>query len=147
MTTDRQKMQKKKARQKIVRAKLQNRRKVVRSIEKEKRDEIRAQKKFKKDQLVMEKLEEKMEGLYSKLPPETRAQLERNVEILKALEEEYDQEISKKQALNQELEVQGNLTPEEKMNALHKKAVEQTATVEVIKAAKTEDDNSLPVND
>lgn len=141
MTTERQKIQKKKARQKVVQTKLRNRREIVRSIEKEKRDEIRAQKKFKKDQLVMEKLEEKMEEIYSKLPPETRAQLERNVEILKALEEEYDQEISKKQALNEELEIQGSITPEDKMKALHEKAVKQQreiAEVEVIKAAKSE---------
>jgi hypothetical protein len=141
MTTERQKIQKKKARQKVVQAKLRHRREINRSVEKEKRDDIRAQKKFKKDQLVMEKLEEKMEELYSKLPPDTRMQLERNIEILKALEEEYDQEIAKKQNLNQELELQGNLTPEEKMKALHEKAVKQQkeiVDVEVIKATKSE---------
>lgn len=141
MTTDRKKLQKKKAREKQVQDKLRAKREATRGVAREEREELRAQRKFRKEQRQLEALEERMGEFYDKLPPETRAQLERNIEILKALEEEYDAEMAKKQQLNEELEAAGCVTPEEKMKFLHEKAVAQqkdTAIVEVIKAPGTE---------
>lgn len=50
--------------------------------------------------------------------------LEHNIQILQALEQEYLEEQQMKANLNQELEEEGYETLEEKMNALHKQAVE-----------------------
>ena len=49
---------------------------------------------------------------------EIRARLEHNLEILKALEEEYDKEMASKAQTNEELEGKGYETLKEKMDAL-----------------------------
>lgn len=50
--------------------------------------------------------------------------LEHNIEILRALEEQYKEEMASKQSLNEDLEAEGYDSLEEKMNALHKQAIE-----------------------
>jgi hypothetical protein len=50
--------------------------------------------------------------------------LKRNLEILEALEKEYDAEQENREKLNQELELEGHLTIKEKMDALHQKALD-----------------------
>ena len=54
----------------------------------------------------------------------SRENLEHNVAILRALEEQYKEEMSHKQNLNDDLEAEGYSSLEEKMNALHKQAIE-----------------------
>jgi len=54
----------------------------------------------------------------------SKENLERNIEILHALEEQYRSEMEGKQSLNDELEAEGYDSLEEKMNALHKQAIE-----------------------
>lgn len=53
----------------------------------------------------------------SELNDKKLSQLEKNIQILKALEEEYDRELAQKQKLNDDLENNGYYTLEEKLNA------------------------------
>lgn len=65
----------------------------------------------------------------------TLSQLERNTQILKALEEEYVGEKARKDNLNSGLEAKGCTTLEEKLNHLHQQLVEdQKASGEEILA-------------
>lgn len=50
--------------------------------------------------------------------------LEHNIHMLQALEEEYLEEQKSKASLNEELEAEGYKSLEEKINALHKQAIE-----------------------
>lgn len=68
---------------------------------------------------VMEKI--KNEKILSKL--------EKNAEILKALEKQYLDEVEQKNQINQQLEAEGHITLEEKMAALEKK-IKETMTEE-----------------
>ena len=54
----------------------------------------------------------------------SRDKLERNMQILKALEEEYEKDKDAKKALNDQLESEGHVTLQDKLNALEKKARE-----------------------
>jgi hypothetical protein len=56
---------------------------------------------------------------------EIMQKLQANIEILKALEAEYEKEQAARQELNDRLEAEGHGTVKEKMDALHKHALEQ----------------------
>lgn len=60
-----------------------------------------------------------------------REQLERNMEILAALEREHDEEAAAKASLNRELEAQGILTLEDKVKHLQEAGVGGSADVHV----------------
>lgn len=60
----------------------------------------------------------------------SEANLEHNIQILQALEEQYLEEQKAKQELNKELEEQGYQSLEEKMNALHQQAIEAAEKAE-----------------
>lgn len=51
-------------------------------------------------------------------------QLEKNLKLLEALEQDYDREQAARQNVNDVLESEGHLTMAEKMEALHQKALE-----------------------
>lgn len=57
--------------------------------------------------------------------------LERNMQILKALEDEYMKETEARKNLNQKLEAEGHLTMQEKLNALEKSARESMGEEQV----------------
>ena len=87
----------------------------------------------KKDQKAAEKARRKINPIrpYVKDPEKVKAkdedimaQLQRNYEILEALEEEYLREEEAKRKLNEELEAEGLTTLKEKLDALEKKAKE-----------------------
>lgn len=103
---------KKKDREKRVRLKLDK-----------KREEARKQKKYE------EKIRADVMANAPKQKPfshaeELKARLEHNIEILKALEDQYIAEIEEKKRLNNELEADGHLTADEKMEALKAKTQE-----------------------
>jgi len=56
--------------------------------------------------------------------------LEKNIKILKALEEEYKREQESRENLNEELKAEGFDSLEEKMNAIHAKAVENLGKIQ-----------------
>ena len=94
MSAEKKRILKQKKRKQKVQNKLTLKREVSRAITKEKRDEFRAQRQFAKDQRVLQKAEKAMEEIYEKLPQETKEQLQRNMEILKALEAEHAKELA-----------------------------------------------------
>ena len=51
-----------------------------------------------------------------------RQKIEKNMEILKALEDEYLKEKDQKRILNETLEAEGHITLKDKINALEEKA-------------------------
>ena len=53
---------------------------------------------------------------------EIHKKIEHNLEILKALEEEYHREQAMRKQVNDQLEAQGHLTPEAKFNAIQEQA-------------------------
>lgn len=65
-----------------------------------------------------------MENL-DKLPEETRAKILHNIEILKALEDEYEKEQDGRKAINDQLEAEGFTTLQDKLDALHSDLVKQ----------------------
>ncbi len=134
MSINKRREAKKKQRESDVKVKLDKRREAVKTASKEQLLEFREQRRFKKEHKEYQRLEKQMDELYAKLPQSTRDQLERNIEILKALEEEHKKETQEKQELNQQLESEGHFAPEDKMQALHERAVKECATVDVVKA-------------
>jgi len=128
MASQQKKQQKKKERERNVRAKSLFQKEKMR---KERKMAIEEQKKEK----------ELQEMVYGKPVPiinnpelalkrdEARSQaitekLKKNMEILEALEQEYEMEQASREKANQELESEGHLTIKEKMDALHKKALD-----------------------
>ena len=92
------------------------------------REELRCFKKEEQRKILLER------SLEPKLPPlenkekrnsEIKKQIERNLKILEALEQEYDKEVSARQEVHHNLESEGYLSIQDKMNALHDKALEQ----------------------
>lgn len=64
--------------------------------------------------------------------------LAHNLEILKILENEYEEEQSRRNEVNEKLESEGYKTMKEKMNALHEKALRMKGDAEAL--AKAESD-------
>lgn len=64
--------------------------------------------------------------------------LAHNLEILKVLEKEYEDEQSRRNEVNEKLESEGYKTMKEKMNALHEKALKMKGDAEAL--AKAESD-------
>lgn len=113
------KLQKRKEREKEAHQKVLARREVLRASVREERDEVRKEKRIKKLQKDLERFDQIMSDReLGAVSEDTISQLERNVEILKKLEDEYNREMLQKQEINEELEKQGYLTLEEKMEAL-----------------------------
>lgn len=61
---------------------------------------------------------------------EVKEQLEKNLQILQALEDQYDQEQRSRQELNKQLEDEGHFTLKEKLDALHKKNIDKEESSE-----------------
>ncbi len=74
---------------------------------------------------ALKKLDKLEERILSKIPEDTIKQVEHNVKILKALEEEYMNELSEKNERNHQLEEMGYDTPEKKMKYLQNLALEE----------------------
>jgi hypothetical protein len=125
MASQQQKLKKKKDREKRVRKKILLQREALRAPAREER-------KFQKKLDRIGKLKKELGDLnvwadevFLNMSDKNLSQLERNAQILKALEEEYKKEHDKKSALNKELEEAGLLTLEDKLSHLHNKLVDQ----------------------
>ena len=92
-----------------------------------------------KRELRLKKLQKEMYELdqwadmrhLAELDDKTIAQLEKNVEILKGLEKEFDKEQTQRESLNEELEEQGAVTLEQKMKVLQDREVVKQQTAQV----------------
>ena len=64
--------------------------------------------------------------------------LAHNLEILKALEKEFEEEEGRRNELNQKLESEGYTTMKEKMNALHEKALKLKGDADALAQAEAD---------
>lgn len=132
MASKKQKERKKKKREEIARKRVLRRREAFRRQKKqsmqEKISEMEAEEKafgkmkpfVKNDASV---LNDALKEIRDK-DKEIHSRIEHNLKILEALEEEYDKENAARKEINQKLENEGYMTIKDKMDALHKKALE-----------------------
>jgi hypothetical protein len=115
---EQRKLQKRKAREKSNRQQVLVRRELLRAPAREAREEMRREKRLKKLQRDLEHFDQVMgDRELLEASDDTLSQLEKNILILKALEEEYNREVEQKAKINQQLENEGYYTLEEKMEA------------------------------
>jgi hypothetical protein len=120
---NRKKFEKRKARERSVKAKTLKRRNIIQAKHKEERLERLKQIEINKivnpvePFLTPEKQKEREDSAKKKL--------EHNMEILKALEAEYDKEQALRKSTNESLEAQGHHTLEEKIAALKTEQMEK----------------------
>lgn len=126
-TKEQKKQQKKNARDKDNRKKLLAKREAIAAPLREERDQFRKLKRVGKMKKDMGKFNVWPDEVLMSMSNDTLSQLEKNAKILRALEEEYQQEYLKKENLNKELEVEGYHTLEEKLNSLHNRMVDHFA--------------------
>lgn len=151
MTSKKQKERKKKNREKIAKNRVLKRRESLRRQRKqamqERINEVQAEEKvFGKQKPFVKNdasvLNEAVSELKKQHVEDINAKLEHNLKILEALEEEYDRENATRKEINQKLENEGHMTMKEKMDALHKKALELEGIAgDMEKAQKEFDEN------
>jgi len=125
MANDRKKFQKKKDRERRVRKQILAQREAIRAPEREERQFQKKLKRIEKLKKDMGKMNVWADEVFLNMSDDSLSQLERNALILKALEQEYQKEKDKKKQLNDELEEQGLLTLDQKLQHLHDKLVHQ----------------------
>lgn len=128
---EQKKIQKKKARDKETRKKILAEREKRRAVARKEREEKRREKRIDKLQKEMADFEYVPTETLEDMDDSTLKQLERNAQILKALETEYTKEQERKKELNENLEEEGHFTLEDKMQALSQNMikVQQEASV------------------
>lgn len=149
MANSRQKEQKKKHREKMAKERVLRRRTALRAerkkIEEEQRREQEAHdlvhgkpRPFVKNPLDLSAREQAKSDL-------AKEKLKKNLEILEALEREYDAEQAARAEVHQKLESEGHTSMKDKMDALHQKALELTGKAEELAQANQEynKDNDL----
>ena len=140
MSNQKQKEKKKKNHERASRAKVLQRREELR-VEKKlayeeerKRQEIEFAAYGKQQPIIVdEKKAAERDAMKSAAVAE---QLKKNLEILEALEQEYDQEHQRRTEVNQKLESEGYISIKDKMDALHQKALEMTGKAEELAEAR-----------
>ena len=128
MSNSRKKQAKKKARERQGKARVLRRRVEKRKVDKEDRLQREAEEKARKAEAKFERSTTiRNKDLINPEENDEKVlqQLEHNLEILKALEKEYDDEREEKRRLNAELEATGAVTPAEKAEAIKVGAVEK----------------------
>lgn len=118
-------LKKKKEREKEAKKKVLARRAAMRAPQIEANKEKIKMKRIVKLQKDMGELNMWADDVLSKLSNETLTQLEKNAQILKSLEKEYEKERNTKKNLNSSLEEKGFNTLHDKLNYLHNEYVEQ----------------------
>lgn len=132
---ERRKLQKRKTKEQIDRKKL--------LLERERRTkerqalalQERQKKELRKSEVEKDRLEAWANQIVEnmpKLPEETRKQIEHNIEVLKALEEEYEAEMASKRALSDKLSGEECDTLEKKLKVMEEKLCLQTVVEEDI---------------
>lgn len=124
MATKKQKERKKKQREEKAKSRVLARRKAIRGKNSEEKQASKLERKFRTKQKPFIKDEVRREVMEKINNEKILSKLERNAEILKALEAEYEKELALKKSINEKLESEGHVTLEEKMSALEKKVKE-----------------------
>lgn len=124
MSKEQKKFQKRKNREKNIKAKLLVKREIkakkLKEIDQEKAA-LDAVNKLVKQRVELEQWAKEVEG---KIPADTHSQIQHNIEILKALEEEYANELKQKDNLQQKLQSEGLHTLPEMLDALQENTKE-----------------------
>jgi len=130
------------SRKKMLERKKQKRENTARERVLYRREQHRAQSKWMREQELKAKLITKMESKYPeqmkryeredlmKLPLETLKQIEHNVRILQALEDEHTREVDARNKMNEELESMGHITPEDKIKSLSPQQIQEMLEAE-----------------
>ena len=152
MSSKKQKERKKKKREQIAKSRVLKRREFFRKQRKqameERQKEVLAEENafgkmkpfIKNDASVLNDTVNQLKQNDQEKQEEIRLKLEHNLRILEALEEEYDKESEARKELNQKLENEGYKTIKEKMDALHKKALELEGVAQDMEQAQKEFD-------
>lgn len=142
MATKKQKEKKKKDRERLAHARVVQRRDVLRAQrklseeEERKRQEIEYMTHGKPQPIIVD--EEKAAEREAAKARAVTDQLKKNLEILEALEQEYEQEQQVRVEVNEKLESEGYMSIKQKMDALHQKALEMTGKAELLAEAQEE---------
>jgi hypothetical protein len=118
----RQLERKKKARESKAKARVEASRHKAMLLKKDERRQAKLNNKFRDKLVPFIKDPERKKALEEAEAQKSRDKLERNMQILKALEEEYEKDKDAKKAINDQLEAEGHITLQDKLNALEKKA-------------------------
>lgn len=144
MATKRQKEKKKKDRERVAHARVVKRREALRTqrkqaeAEERQRQEVEYMANGKPRPFIRD--EEKAAEREAAKAKAVADQLKKNLEILEALEKEYEQEQESRAEVNQKLESEGYMSIKEKMDALHQKALEMTGKAELLAEAQADYD-------
>lgn len=122
MATKKQQERKKKAREQKGRARAASRRHKLQEMRREERHKSLLDRRFRDKQRPIVKDPEKKRLMEEAEKSKVLERLQRNAEILKALEEEYERDAAQKKAVNDSLESEGHHTLQEKFKALEEKA-------------------------
>ena len=124
MATKRQQERKKKAREQKGRARVESRRHKMNEIKRQERRSTSIERKFRDKVAPIVNDPEKKALLDEADKKKVSERLHHNMEILKALEEEYERDATKRRELNERLESEGHITLKDKVNALETSARE-----------------------
>ena len=142
MTTQKQKEKKKKDRERAAKAKVLVQREKLRADRKlykeEQRREAEAHDIVHGKQMPIVNDPEALAQRESSHAKAVAEKLRNNLQILEALEQEYEAEQAARAETNSKLEAEGHKTMREKMDALHKKALEMTGKAEALAEATEE---------
>lgn len=120
---EQKKFKKKKEREKIAKQRVLRRREQMRSFRKEEEAKQKLERELAPRQMpilndpLMRELREKARK------DRANEQIEKNMQLLEALEQQYDQEQALRKEVNESLEAEGHMTMKDKLDALHKKAI------------------------
>jgi len=124
---NRRKEKKKKEREKIAKKRVLYRRNMIRTMRKEEEAKNKLEKELSpktmpilNDPLLQEEREKSRAS-------RAQEQIAKNLELLQALEEEYDKEQELRKQVNDDLESEGHMSMKDKLDALHKKAIAMQA--------------------
>jgi hypothetical protein len=117
-----QKERKKKEREQIAKKRVNSRRKILLKDKQERAKAARLERKFRNKMTPIIKDQNKKIEIEENKKEKTVQQLQKNIQILEALEAEYLKEQENKKCFNEQLESEGHVSLKEKLEALNLKA-------------------------
>jgi hypothetical protein len=122
MMTTKKQLQKKKARELKGKARAAARRHKLEQIKRDDRRGAKLNRRFREKIVPFVKDPEKKKAIEEKSNQKSIEKLEKNMQILKALEEEHLREAEERRKINESLEAEGHVTLQDKVKALEEKA-------------------------
>jgi len=131
MTTKSQKkLQKRIARTQFKKSIITQNRLAKHAQERQEKEDFKKEKEHRKLIRQIDLMKEQYESVKEGMSPEMREQIERNIEVLVALEDEHEHEAEKRRVLNTELEEKGAFSLKEKLDVLNKECKKEGAEAE-----------------